>query len=219
MIPSLRNSLLSVQLTNNGDGILNSNSSAEKEYRARIFNIFQGLMGHLGASEMHYFTPKLFWDNLKLSGAGINVREQQDAMEYYSQIVDTLDEAMKDHKQPSVINQYLMGAFSDQKICKDCPHRYTREEQFSSISVDVKSQHSLEESLAQFVKGDLLDGENKYFCEECQIKVACLKRLCIGKLPPYICIQERIEDCQFTKATIRLNWFGWKCIGFSIIKS
>ena len=133
MIPSLRNSLLSVQLTNNGDGILNSNSSAEKEYRARIFNIFQGLMGHLGASEMHYFTPKLFWDNLKLSGAGINVREQQDAMEYYSQIVDTLDEAMKDHKQPSVINQYLMGAFSDQKICKDCPHRYTREEQFRAV--------------------------------------------------------------------------------------
>ena len=137
MIPSLRNALLSVQLANNEtDGIIlnsNSPSSSEKEYRARIFNIFQGLMGHLGASEMHYFTPKLFWDNLKLSGAGINVREQQDAMEYYSQIVDTLDEAMKDHKQPSVINQYLMGAFSDQKICKDCPHRYTREEQFRAV--------------------------------------------------------------------------------------
>ena len=96
MIPSLRNALLSVQLANNEtDGIIlnsNSSSSSEKEYRARIFNIFQGLMGHLGASEMHYFTPKLFWDNLKLSGAGINVREQQDAMEYYSQIVDTLHE-------------------------------------------------------------------------------------------------------------------------------
>ena len=109
-------------------------------------------MGHLGASEMAYFTPRLFWDNLKLSGSGINVREQQDAMEYYSQIVDTLDEAMKDNGQKSIIGQHLMGAFSDQKICRDCPHRYTRVEQFSSISVDVKSQHSLEDSLAQFVK-------------------------------------------------------------------
>ena len=54
-------------------------------------------MGHLGASEMAYFTPRQFWDNLKLSGSSINVREQQDAMEYYSQIVDTLDEAMKEN--------------------------------------------------------------------------------------------------------------------------
>ena len=46
-----------------------------------------------------------------------------------------------------------MGTFSDQKICKDCPHRYAREEPFSGISVDVRSQHSLQESLAQFVKG------------------------------------------------------------------
>ena len=61
--------------------------------------------------------------------------------------------AMKDAGETSAIQETLMGTFSDQKICKDCPHRYAREEPFSGISVDVRSQHSLEESLAQFVKG------------------------------------------------------------------
>ena len=37
-------------------------------------------------------------------------------------------------------------------------------------------------------------GENAYFCEECQQKVAAIKRLCIGKLPAYLCIQLKRFD-------------------------
>ena len=194
MIPRLRNSVLSAQLSEPAQRQQSEKNVAEKQYRYRIFNIFQRMIGHLASSEQTFFVPRQFWDNLKLCGALINVRDQQDAMEYYSQIVDTLDEAMKDAGEVSAIQENLMGTFSDQKICRDCPHRYSREEPFSSISVDVRSQHSLEESLAQFVKGDLLAGENAYFCEECQAKVAAIKRLCIGKLPTYLCIQLKRFD-------------------------
>lgn len=40
----------------------------------------------------------------------------------------------------------------------------SREEKFFTLSVDVKNKESVEEALALYVKGELLDGENKYNC-------------------------------------------------------
>jgi len=62
------------------------------------------------------------------------------------------------------------GSFLDQKICRDCEHRYEQEESFLSLSLPVKSK-TLEESLKEFVKGDWLEGDNAYFCEKCEEKV------------------------------------------------
>ena len=62
-------------------------------------------------------------------------------------------------------DRILGGVYSDQKICKTCPHRYSREQNFSVISVDIKNFSNLADSLHEYVKGDLLDGSNAYYCE------------------------------------------------------
>ena len=49
-------------------------------------------------------------------------------------------------------------------------HRYEREEVFFALSVTVKNE-TLQDSLDQYVKGELLDGDNAYFCEKCGEKV------------------------------------------------
>ena len=49
-------------------------------------------------------------------------------------------------------------------------NRYEREEVFFALNVTVKNA-TLQDSLAQFVKGELLDGDNQYFCEKCGEKV------------------------------------------------
>ena len=48
--------------------------------------------------------------------------------------------------------------------------RYEREEIFYALNVTVKNA-TLQDSLAQFVKGELLEGDNAYFCEKCGEKV------------------------------------------------
>jgi len=48
--------------------------------------------------------------------------------------------------------------------------RYEREEVFYALNVTVKNA-TLEDSLWQFVKGELLEGDNAYFCEKCNTKV------------------------------------------------
>lgn len=51
-----------------------------------------------------------------------------------------------------------------------CLDRYEQEELFFALNVTVKNA-TLQDSLDQFVKGELLEGENAYFCEKCGVKV------------------------------------------------
>jgi ubiquitin carboxyl-terminal hydrolase 9/24 len=116
----------------------------------------------------------------------VNLRDQQDAVEFLNTVVDSLDEALKTLNLPQICSKVLGGAFADQKICKDCPHRYlicflgfffiplfrySREEDFTLLSVDIRHSQNLKESLEQYVIGELLDGPNAYFCEKCNKKV------------------------------------------------
>ena len=50
-------------------------------------------------------------------------------------------------------------------------HRYEREEAFHSLQVTVKNCR-LEDSLEQFVNGEILEGDNAYFCEKCSVRVS-----------------------------------------------
>lgn len=54
----------------------------------------------------------------------MNLREQQDAVEFFMSLVESLDEALKALGHDQIMSKILGGSYSDQKICKGCPHRY-----------------------------------------------------------------------------------------------
>lgn len=72
--------------------------------------------------------------------------------------------------------------------------RYSREEPFTALNMDIRNQQHLFESLDTFVKGDLLEGANAYHCEKCDKKVDTVKRMCIKRLPKILCIQLKRFD-------------------------
>lgn len=109
--------------------------------------------------------------SIRLQGEPVNLREQQDAVEFFMSILDSLDEGLKALGHPQLMASTLGGCFSDQKICKECPHRYSKEEPFSVFSVDIRNHSSLTESLEQYVKGELLEGADAYHCDKCNKKV------------------------------------------------
>lgn len=86
-------------------------------------------------------------------GEPVNLREQQDAVEFFMSLVESLDEALKTLGHEQIMSKILGGSYSDQKICKGCPHRYSKEEPFSVISVDIRNHSSLPDSMEQYVKG------------------------------------------------------------------
>lgn len=90
-------------------------------------------------------------------------------------ILDSLDEGLKALGHPQLMSTTLGGCFSDQKICQQCPHRYSKDEPFSVLSVDIRNHSTLNESLEQYVKGELLEGADAYHCDKCDKKVNKLK--------------------------------------------
>lgn len=60
----------------------------------------------------------------RLQGEPVNLREQQDAVEFFMSLVESLDEALKALSQDQIMSKTLGGSYSDQKICQGCPHRY-----------------------------------------------------------------------------------------------
>ena len=160
-----------------------------------IFKNLQMIFGHLAESKMQYYVPKGFWRQFRFgSGERVNLREQHDAVEFFNSVVDCIDESMKSINREQICSKVLGGTFADQKICKGCPHRYSREESFTLLSVDVKHSQRLTESLEQYVKGDLLEGPNAYHCEKCNKKIDAVKRTCIKKLPKILAIQLKRFD-------------------------
>ena len=67
-------------------------------------------------------------------------------------LIDTLDEALKSVGNKQAYSSVLGGVISDQKICKTCPHRSSRQEPCSVISVDVKNHSNLMDILEEYTK-------------------------------------------------------------------
>ena len=55
-----------------------------------------------------------------------------------------------------------------------------------TVSIDIRNQHNLYESLEQYVKGDLLEGANAYHCDKCNKKVPHLP--CSLNLNSCVCV-------------------------------
>ncbi|KAL0281150.1 UNVERIFIED_CONTAM: hypothetical protein PYX00_002224 [Menopon gallinae] len=184
----------------------NGKGESRKEYNIGILKQVQAIFGHLAYSEMQYYVPRGLWKHFKLQGEPVNPREQQDAVEFFTRLVESLDEALKALGQEQIMSKILGGSYSDQKICKGCPHRYSKEEPFSVINVDIRNHSTLLDSLEQYVKGELLEGADAYHCDKCNKKVVTVKRMCVKKLPPVLAIQlKRFEYDYEKECAIKYN--------------
>ena len=62
---------------------------------SRILPELQGMFGHLMQSRLQYYSPESFWKKFKLWGQPVNVREQQDAFDFFCNLTDQVDEQLK----------------------------------------------------------------------------------------------------------------------------
>ncbi|XP_078417060.1 ubiquitin carboxyl-terminal hydrolase 24 isoform X2 [Cetorhinus maximus] len=170
------------------EAMLSVDDDDDENPEENVFYQVQSLFGHLMESKLQYYVPETFWKIFKLWNKELYVREQQDAYEFFTSLIDQLDEHLKKLGREQFFKNTFQGIFSDQKICKDCPHRYEREEAFMALNLGVTSCQSLEISLDQFVRGEVLEGGNAYYCEKCKEKRTTVKRMCIKSLPSVLVI-------------------------------
>ncbi|MCO5596319.1 hypothetical protein L7F22_050380 [Adiantum nelumboides] len=168
------------------------------EKSGSVFFQLQAMFGALLGSSLDHYTPQGFWCAYRdYDGMPINLREHQDAFEFFNRLYDSIDETLKATHQETTLTRIFGGVFAQQIICRGCPHRSEREEPFAAISVDVKNKRDLTESLEAFVRGDLLEGDNAYHCAECGVKVDALKRVCVKSLPHTLVIHLKRFDFDY----------------------
>ncbi|KAH8866889.1 Ubiquitin carboxyl-terminal hydrolase 24 [Schistosoma japonicum] len=182
MQPRVPETLLSVTDTDDGD---------EKN----ILFQTQRLFGHLLESQIEYYDPVEFWKSFRpwSTEIEVNPHEQQDAFDFFQALIDQLDDEFKKMKREPFFKTLYQGIFLDSKFCDECDHRYDREEVFSAINLAVKA-NDLHEALNQFVRGEVLEGDNAYYCERCCVKRRAVKRLSIHTLPPVLCLHLKRFD-------------------------
>lgn len=98
---------------------------------------------------------------------------------------------------------------SNEIISKDCPHYSEREEPFLAINLMVKNKKDVYQSFDGLIKGDILDGSNKYHCEKCDKKVTAHKRSCLKKLPNHLILV--LKRFEFDLTTMQKNKINEYC--------
>ncbi len=153
-----------------------------------------------------FASPRKFCYAFKDQGKPTNIREQKDASEFLSIFLDRIQDQIKNTSHSEFMVAHFGGLLNNELICKECPHQYDREEPFFAINLPVLQKKSIFESLSSFIEGEVLDGDNAYFCEKCQMKVKTVKRVTIKKLPNYLFIAlQRLEYNFDLDARVKIN--------------
>merc|ERR1719502_2562635 len=81
---------------------------------------------------------------------------------------------------------------------EECGHwQDSRSDQFLKIELIIRGKETIEESLAELVRSELMDGDNKISCDVCQEKKATTRSTCFDCLPNTFLIHLKRFDLDF----------------------
>ncbi|KAG7672415.1 putative Ubiquitin carboxyl-terminal hydrolase 24 [Nannochloris sp. 'desiccata'] len=165
--------------------ILSAPAVPETQQLDSVFHQVQTMFAHLAAGVAPYFEPRGFWRAFKdYEGQSVNIREHQDAYEFFTRLQDSVDEHLRSEGHPRAIHAALGGTFAQVITVAGRPElRSQRNEDFYQVSLDVRGKKGLTESLESYVAVEMMNGENQWLCEELGKKVDAEKRTLIGALP------------------------------------
>lgn len=185
------------------NGLLTIEHSSANFIQENLLYQMQILMANLKYSEKQCFEPKGICNTFKIDGQIVNVRIQQDADEFLNLLFDKLEELLKETQYPGLIRSIIGGSIVHEikSIEESFPYEGEREEHFFRLSLEVKNNKSLADALDLYIKEDILEGDNKYLCEEYNAKITATKRCVIFGLSNTIFIH--LKRFEFNFADMR----------------
>ena len=184
----------------------------------------QLLFSALKIYEFEYYDPKSFVVINKL-----NFYEQMDADEFYGILIDRIENDIKNiylktptpipensstpkdsknetYRYKDIFNYFFGIKVLDELKFVDCGHKRYNEFFYNSIQLEIKEFNNIHESLKNYFKTEIMDGDNKINCEQCKIKRTCHKHLIFKSLPNILVIAlKRFEFDYNTMLKYKLN--------------
>jgi len=179
MIPPFRNSITSIcdgKAPNIGENGIDDN----------LLHQLQRLFVYLMKSKRKYYNPVAFCYSFKeADGKPTNTAVQHDAQEFLNILFERLERIVQDTPY-KYITQSIFGAkLCSQVICTNCGYISSTYEDYYTLSLEIKNQLTLEDSLGKFIVGSTV---SEYQCRNCRNKVDAIKRTLISTLPNVLII-------------------------------
>ena len=158
-------------------GVINeSNNDKLKKYKQTFDDYFRETTNTLGPLILYKRYQKLNNNYFGIS--------QEDAHEYLTFIIDDIDELGKDIDIKNLFQISLISKVN----CEECNHysKVSISEKMLSLSID--NCETLEDCFQKLYKKEVLDNDNKWFCDKCNKKVLSSKKIYIDNLSKYLII-------------------------------
>jgi len=181
MIPTLRYALMAAD--DKKAPIINKPGEPDDN----VLHQFQRIFGFLELTERQDYNPGKFCFAFKdQDKRPTNISLQQDAQEFLNLLFDRLENHLKDTPEKYLLQSVFGGKTCSQILCKGgCGSVRKNYEDFYNLSVGVKGNKTLFESLGKFISGDTLSDVE---CEACGKKTEAVKRTVIANLPNVLII-------------------------------
>ena len=142
------------------------------------------LFGFLQNSCARSFRPEQFINCMRtIEGTAIDPRLQMDAEEFSNCLFEQWEGQIRSLAARDTFRSFYNGRQITQTKSKECEHISQKEDSYSVIQCNVQGFANLEQSLAHFVKGEEMEGANKYRCEKCGGKlVDAVRRTCLHNI-------------------------------------
>ena len=198
MIPMLRETILSI-----------GNDNKIKIEQNTVLYQLQLLFASLKSYDFKYYDPKNF-----VLASKLPFTEQMDADEYYGQLIDKLENEISDlfdqdadkNKYKDLFKYFFAIKLTDELFFIDCNHKRFNESFCYNIQLEVKNYSNVNDSLKNYFKTEIMSGDNKINCEECNTKRVCHKKLRIKTLPNILVISLKRFDYDYKSMTkFKLN--------------
>ena len=165
----------------------------------------QKLFFSLKFSKERYYTPSTFvenYDNEKL-----NIHQQMDIDEFFSNLIDKLENRIKNTDNENLIKYFFQGHINDVLTFQQgCDHHRTNTSNFYSIQLQIRNKKSLYESLDTLIEGELMNEDNCIMCPKCNKKMPAIKSQNFKTLPRMLIFVLKRFEFNFTNMTrIKLN--------------
>jgi ubiquitin C-terminal hydrolase len=156
--------------------ICNSKNDNLKKYSQTIKDYFQESTNTLGPYILYKRYQKLNKNYFGIS--------QEDAHEYLTFIIDDIDELGKDIN----IKDYFEISLISEVKCEECNNSSKLKISEKILSLSIDNCESLIDSFNKLYHKEILDNDNKWFCDKCNKKVLSSKKIYIDNLSKYLII-------------------------------
>ena len=180
---------------------LPTESLPEKDCDRVLFNL-QKTFSYLLQSDRQYFAPTDFCKDLTWNDhKPVNMAEQHDADEFFNIITDKLEKELKIVEKDKALREMLeVNLIHEIESLEDrMEYVSTKEESCLTLTLEIKNKTHLEDAFDELVKGDRMDGDNKYFCAKYNTKIQAQKRCVFKSVSKTFIIH--LKRFEFDKAT------------------